>query len=139
NYDRCGDVLNKELETCAGNFQQAWAAATAGSTGNWAIIPKIYKDVCVKSPHLFVWVICSRDLSKVPPDNLERICRWQEQRKYNEKHPYSSDRQFLAVIDSFLASLQAERKFSVLNAEIVTNGAFPSTYHFRICEFATTS
>lgn len=121
NYDRVGEVLK------------------GGSTGKWGVRDGIRQDVIDKKPDIFVWIICSRDLSKVAPDELDRICFSREQRNYNRRHPYNSDREFLAVVDALLAELQAERSFSVLAEEIVTTGDFPSTYRFKICEFLKTT
>jgi len=39
------------------------------------------------------------------------------------------------VADGFLAKLQELRKFSLVKTAALTNGAFPSAYHLRICEF----
>jgi len=49
-------------------------------------------------------------------------------------HPYRSSLAFLAVADSFLERMRTIRPFSVLKEAVETNGDFPSTYHFRICE-----
>src|SRR5262249_44128796 len=94
------------------------------------------EDVCVKMPHIFVWIICSRDLSKVKSDDLKRICYGRAQRKYNATRPYVSDGQLLTVADDFLDQLRGIRQFSLLKQDVQTDGDFPSTYHFRICDFA---
>jgi len=138
NYDRVGEVLNDELTKHMNNPKGMWADLKGGRIkGKWGVIKRVYEDVCDKKPPIFIWIICARDLSKVVQDDLKRICIWREQRNYNKKHPYNSDRAFLIVVDRLLAELQAERPFSVLKEEIVTSGDFPSTYHFRICEFPT--
>jgi hypothetical protein len=100
-------------------------------------VAKVYEDVCVRKPDIFVWIICSRDLSKVSPDDLNRICRGHEQRKFNATRPYISDGELLTKVDSFLGKLNAKRPFSLLKQDIQTIGDFPSTYHFRICDFAS--
>lgn len=103
---------------------------------NWDVMPRIWKDVCVKKPDMFVWIICSRDLSGIIDTNLERTVNWWKPlKKYRLTHAYKTDREFLVTIDGFLQALQRFRSFSVSTAEIETNGYFPSTYHFRICEF----
>jgi hypothetical protein len=48
---------------------------------------------------------------------------------------YVSDGELLTVADSFLKKLCAIRPFTLLKQDIQTNGDFPSTYHFRICDF----
>ena len=130
NYDRCEKALTDELAKYGDDFAQA-------KKGHRAVMCRIYDDVCVKKPDLFVWIICSRDLSKVAPDDLKRICIGRAQRKYNTTRPYVSDGERLTVADSFLAKLHAVRPFMLLKQDIQTNGDFPSTYHFRICDFAS--
>lgn len=104
---------------------------------SWCVMPQIYEDICIKKADIFIWVICSRDLSKVAPDARKRICWSAEQCKWGEMHPYS-DRTYLRVADLLLERLQTVRPFSVLREEIVTNGDFPSAYHLRICAFSKT-
>jgi hypothetical protein len=133
-YDTCcTEKLEKELTNCGGELDGIRAVAAKKS--NWSIIYKIWQDVCVKKPDIFVWIICERDVSKVPDSDIESICRGVLQKKHT--HRYKSDRSFLAIADKFLKKLQAIRPFFVTTAEIETNGDFPSTYHFRICDFST--
>ena len=103
----------------------------------FGVMPRIYEDACVRKPNIFIWIICSRDLSKVAPEDLKRIVAGREQRKYDATRPYSSDGECLTVIDSFLDKLHAIRPFTLLKQDIQTNGDFRSTYHFRICDFAS--
>jgi hypothetical protein len=84
--------------------------------------------------HIFVWIICSRDLRKVTPAELERICLGREQSKYNAIQPYKADAE-LTVVDLLLGKLQAIRRFALLKLDIPTSRDFPSMYHFRIFEF----
>ena len=136
NYDPCEEVLTGELTKYGDNLKAMWELVEARALSkSWGVMPKIYEDTCVRKPHIFVWIICSRDWSKVAPDDLKRICRGRVQCKYNATHPYATDGELLTVADSFLAKLQAVRSFSLLKQDIQTNGAFPSTYHFRICDF----
>src|SRR5262245_36510203 len=138
NYDRCEEKLRKGLAEYGDNLQGMWELVEARVINkSWGVMPKIYEDICVKKPDIFVWIICSRDLSGVAPDDLKRICLGREQCKYNATHPYTRDGRLLTVVDSFLRKLQAIRPFSLLNLDITTNGDFPSTYHFRICDFAS--
>jgi hypothetical protein len=139
NYDRCEKDLTKGLTKYGENLQGMWDRVESGEISkSWGVMPKIYEDVCVRTPppDIFVWIICSRDLSKVAPDDLKRICFGREQCKYNATHPYSSDGEH-PVVDSFFGKLQAVRQFSLLKQAIQTNRDFPSTYHFRICDFAS--
>ena len=137
NYDRCEEFLEEELRKYGDNLQGMWDLVQANKRSkSWGVMPRIYEDTCVKRPDVFVWIICSRDLSKVVPDDLKRICLWREQRRYNATHPYASDGELLTMVDSFLGKLQAIRPFSLLKQDVQTNRDFPSTYHFRVCDFA---
>ena len=114
-----------------------WADVDAKKLSfGWGVMAKIYKDICLKKvADTFVWIICSRDLSGIAAEDLERICWSKAQCKYNAHHPYS-DRNYLMVFDDYLEKLTMVRQFSVLKEEIATKGDFPSTYHFRICDFS---
>jgi hypothetical protein len=108
---------------------------------------KVYEDLCQKEPStdIFVWIICTRDLSNVSPEAHKRICMSAQQRNYNQRHSYS-DRGYLKVAHSFLKKVKSDlkkgqtaRSFSVKREEIETKGDFPSTYHFIVCEFSKTT
>jgi len=136
NYDLCEKKLTRELEEYGDNLKGMWQLVQAKEISkSWGVMPKIYEDVCIRKPHIFVWIICSRDLSKVEPEDLERIVKGNEQRKF----PYVSDGERLTVADAFLTKLldHAKRPCKVLKQDIQTKGDFPSTYHFRICDFAS--
>jgi hypothetical protein len=107
----------------------------------WSQLAPIYEDVCEKKPDIFVWIIHSRDLSDISDAVCERkrICWWKQQKKWNNKsHPYS-DLAYLKIANQFLHKLQEElkdhRPFTRLTQTIVAKSDFPSTYHFRICDF----
>jgi hypothetical protein len=120
------------------NLDEMWAAVQAGQKSRtWGVMPKIYKDICCehKRAHIFVWIICSRDLSQVADVDLKRICVGKAQRKLDAICPYKSHRKCLSSVDEFLKKLSAIRPFSVVEEEIATTGEFPSTYYLRICEF----
>jgi hypothetical protein len=134
NFETCSVKLSKELGRLAAKLGGQQPAIEVKES-NWDVMPRIWKDVCAKKPDVFVWIICSRDLSGISADDLERIVNWKPLKKYRRSHPYKADREFLVTVDRFLQVLQALRPFSVSTAEIETNGLFPSTYHFRICEF----
>jgi hypothetical protein len=136
NYNRCENKLRNEMEEYGNNLKGMWECVEAGVISkSWGIMPRIYEDVCVRQPDMFVWIICSRDLSKVTREDRKRICLGPAQWRYNKKRPYSSDGERLTVVDSFLTKLQDIRTFSLLKEDIHTNGDFPSTYHLRICDF----
>ncbi len=128
NYITCGATLRKEMIRHEGDFSRA--------RSKWGVMYKIRRDILEKRPHLFAWIICSRDIRSLSQEDKERICVWRKQEKYNKASPYGSDSDCLTVVDEFLDHLKKERHFSCLAAKIVTEGAaFPSTYHLRICEF----
>src|SRR5579862_1950040 len=74
NYDRgLGVNGRKELEKYGDNIQRMWEDAKAKVTSkSWGVLAKVYEDMCVKdpAPAIFVWIICSRDLSKVADEDL---------------------------------------------------------------------
>jgi hypothetical protein len=135
NFETCSIKLSKELGRLAARLGDNPPAIVVKES-NWDVMPRIWKDVCAKKPDLFVWIICSRDLTGLSANDLGRVVNWKPLKKYRQSHPYKTDREFLATVDGFLQVLRAVRPFSVSTAEIETNGFFPSTYHFRICEFA---
>ena len=135
NYALCEKALKKELVQYGDNLKGMWELVQARKISRTrGVMARIYEDVCVKKPRIFVWIVCSRDLSKVAPRDLKRIIHGPAQFKYNAAHPYSSSGKLPMVAD-FLNKLQSIRPFSLLEEDIQTNGDFPATYHFRICYF----
>ena len=139
NYNKCEKLLTHELAECGDDLNKLPDAVQPGRISKTrGVMHKIYEDVCgKKKPNIFVWIICSRDLSTVARDDLERICLWKEQLKYDKTRPYDSDGERLTVADAFLTKLHAIRPFTLLKQDIRTTGHFRSTYHFRICDFAS--
>jgi hypothetical protein len=78
NYDCDMEKLSNELTRKGDKLcREVWDAARAKKSSiGWSVMLKIYEDLCEKKPDVdvFVWIICSRDLSKVKPDDRERIC-----------------------------------------------------------------
>jgi hypothetical protein len=132
NFETCSVKLAKEMKKSLGGDPSP--VGVQGS--NWDVMYKIRKDVIDKQSDLFVWIICSRDLAGLDDNELERVVNWEPLKKYRRLHRYKTDREFLLTVDSLLQVLQRERPFHVEKAEVETNGYFPSTYHFRICEFS---
>lgn len=129
--------LQKELNRYDGNIEMLMNAVSKKELSpTWTVSPGIYKDIIVKRPDIFVWVLCARNLSKLTNDDISRVCIGAQQQWYNRSRPYESSQEFLEVADSFLAKIQELRKFSLEKAIIVTNGGFPSAYHLRSCDFA---
>lgn len=135
NYETCSIRLGKELRKLADELGGN-PPVIAPKLSNWGVMRRIWEDICIKKPDIFVWIICSRDLTQFHSNDLKRIVNWKPLKKYRERHAYKTDREFLKTIDGFLELLQKFRPFSVSTAEVETNGDFPSTYDFRICEFA---
>jgi hypothetical protein len=128
--------LQKELNLFQGNIEMVWKAACEDELSKtWTVSPSIYKDVIVKRPDIFVWIICSRDLSKLSNDDIDRVCIGVDQWKYNRKRPYESNREFMEVAGSLLSKLQELRKFSLKQTAIMTNSNFPSKYQMMLCDF----
>jgi hypothetical protein len=121
---KCGDMSLEEMRK---------ASRAEGKSIGWNNMLLIYDDICVKKADIFVWIICSRDLSQLAPDALNRICWSKAQIKWNMEHPYGSDRKFLTVADKFFDKIP--RPYRVLEKKIVTEGDFHSTYYFRIYDF----
>jgi hypothetical protein len=133
--DRLADHLEKYRDQ---PLPAMWADVAAHNLSeSWGGMPGAYKDICIKKPGIFVWVICARDLSGVSPDALTRVCWSKQQCKWSAAHPYS-DRSFLQAADEYLQRLQELRPCAIFKDEIATNGDFPSTYHLRICDFSKT-
>jgi hypothetical protein len=140
NFDRCEGRLAEELMKHGDDLSGMWKLAQAKAINkSFAVMPRVYADVCVKLPDVFVWIICSRDLSKISPADLKRICMSREQCKYNAAKSAGQNGSSLKVVDAFLSKLQSVRNFRLLNLQIDTQGDFPSAYHFRICDFAMNS
>jgi hypothetical protein len=136
NLIRAMAKLKEELTRWQSLDDMCAAVKRRESSRTWTIMPRIYEDVCEKSPDFFVWIIYSRDLANVSETDLARICFGKELQKFNKKHPYETQGKLLDAADTFLQRLCEKRPFVVLKGEIVTNGDFPSTYFFRICDFA---
>jgi hypothetical protein len=131
-YDCDMGVLGKELENTGERLLKD--VCVERPAHGWVALPRLYADMLNKRADGFVWIILSRDLSKIDNEAQERICVSALQRKWNKNHPYS-DRSYLDIAERFLDKVRAEKAFSVIKEEIQTNGDFPSTYHFWVCEF----
>ena len=128
--------LEKELNRFDGNLETLMKAVSAKEmSGTWTVSPAIYNDVIIKRPEIFVWILCTRDLSKLTTDELSRVCIASNQQWYNRSRPYNSER-FLKVCEDFLTKLQELRNFSLEKIPLDTNKDFPSVYYFMVCEFA---
>ena len=58
--------LRKELGMYGGDVGKLMeAVANEELSPTWTVGPRVYKDVIVKRPDIFVWVLCARDLSKL--------------------------------------------------------------------------
>lgn len=126
-----------ELNRYDGDIERLMEAVSRKElSSTWTVSPGIYKDVIVKRPDTFVWILCARDISNLTDDEISRVCIGSLQRNYNRDRPYEANLEFLDVADGFLSKLQELRMFSLETTRIITNGGFPSAYHLRICNFA---
>lgn len=138
NYDRCQHDLKRKLEKLKNEYGNDLKAMWERSSNSWrGAFSKIYEDVIEREPDIFVWIICSRDLGKFGGDEIKCFPVGTKQCRFNAKNPYGAP---LTYVDQFLDLLQVERNFAPLNHEIQTDRirtdvVFPSTYHFRICDF----
>jgi hypothetical protein len=134
NYETCSNKLSKELlkakELSPGN-----PLAISATLSKWGVMRRVCEDVLNKKPDIFVWIICSRDISALRPYELDLVVNSKPTTKYRVLHPYKTDRAFQTTSEELLELLQKVRPFSVLTAEIDTKGDFRSIYHFRICDF----
>jgi hypothetical protein len=119
-----------------------WEAVKKGIHPTRSVTPGVYKDVMENKAHIFVWVICARDLRDVVKNNEVkdahgRINQIEEQLKYNKRNGYGST-EFLKSVDLLLNKLQGLRPFSMDDEVTITTSPrrhFPSTYYLRLCEF----
>jgi hypothetical protein len=128
--------LEKELKRFDGNLEMLMKAVSAKEiSGTWTVSPAIYNDVIVKRPEIFVWILCTRDLSKLTDEELSRVCIAPHQQWYNRSRPYESNQRFLEAFESLLLKLQELRNFSLEKIPCATNNGFPSVYYFMVCVF----
>jgi hypothetical protein len=128
--------LEKELNRFDGNLEMLMQAVSAKEmSGTWTVSPAIYNDVIVKRPEIFVWILCTRDLSKLTSDELSRVCIASHQQWYNRSRPYESSQRFLEAFEGLLAKLKELRNFSLEKIQLSANNSFPSVYYFMVCEF----
>lgn len=129
--------LRKELNKFGGDLGALWQAVCEEKLSkSWPVSPGIYKDVMVKRPDVFVWILCARDLSNLTKDELSRVCISVAQSRYNRTRPYGSNKEFIEVAEEFLGKLKMLRNFSLNTASVTTTGAFPSAYHLYVCDFS---
>jgi hypothetical protein len=130
--------LQKELNRYGNDVERLMQAVSVKElSSTWTVSPGIYKDVIVKRPDIFVWILCARDLSQLTSDDISRVCIGAQQRRYNRDNPYESNLGFLGVAESFLLKLQALRKFSLVKLTVTTQGRFSSAYYVMMCDFCS--
>jgi len=102
----------------------------------WTTTPGIFKDIHGKEADIFVWIICSRDLSKLKDEDVRRVCWSPAQNKFNKYvFPYSRNAEVFSQAEEFIRGLAGPRNCSVETLTVTTKGTFPSTYHFVLCDF----
>jgi hypothetical protein len=132
--------LEKELKRYNGDVEMVWKAVREGKLHErWTVTPGIYKDIFVKRPDIFVWIVCSRDLSGLRDDYVRRVCMGDRQRKYNKNNPHSQNGRFLNIVGAFFTALKSLRPFLLETATIATAGDFPSRHYIWMCDFVMSS
>src|SRR5205085_2745580 len=117
--------LQKELNRYGSDVERLMQAVSVKElSSTWTVSPGIYRDVIVKRPDIFVWILCAHDLSKLTSDEVSRVCIGALQWRYNRDRPYELNREFLEVANGFLTKLQELRKFSLEKIAIITQGSF---------------
>jgi hypothetical protein len=139
--------LDRELRECGErSLKSLWEASRdAKKSIGWSISLKAYQDVYCKEPDVFVWTICTRDVSKLDEEDRKRLCMAKQQKLWDTRNHSSSESDYLSIADSLIEKLRQEMiaegicatRFPVLNAAITTDGDIPSTYHFRICDLSS--
>jgi hypothetical protein len=129
--------LQRTMNNYQGDIKKLMNAVSEKKlSSTWTVVPGIYKDVIIKRPDIFVWIICARNLNNLAINNINRVCLGNDQLTYNRrKTPYESNQDSLIIFEEFLTKLQALRKFTLQKAITITNGSFPSTYYLLICDF----
>jgi hypothetical protein len=128
--------LKKDLSSNDDDIEKMMqAVADKKLSSTWSVGPGVYKDVVIKQPNIFVWILCSRDLRNLTSDDISRVCIGTSQRRYNKNWPYESNNEFLEIAKGYLTKLQKFRSFSIEQANVKVQGSFPSTYHLMLCDF----
>jgi len=150
-YDCDMEKLENEIKKHGtAPLTEMWNAVRAKKLSkSWSVMPQIFEEFCVREPKvdIFVWIICSRDLSKLATQVCGRVCWSTEQYKWHRKYPDAAkSRAYVKVADEYLERLRQVRPCAALLKEDIEIAAtpdwkdsFPSVYHFRICEFERTS
>lgn len=121
----------KELGKAGGELERLLAGKPTG----WNVCANIHKDMVEKNPDIFVWIICSRDLSTLDEKSLAKVVWSRQQNDFNKSVAYDPAGNNLLVMNQFLEKLQPVRPFSIGMKSVQTARDFPSTYHFLVCEF----
>lgn len=129
--------LDKETVKYSGDLGAWWRDVCENNRSkSFPVGPSIYKDIIEKCPDIFVWIICSRDLTEMDEDSLGRVVLSREQVKYSEISPFDLKGMRLGVAENFLNGLNQMRPFSFERATVPTRGDFPSAYHMFVCQFS---
>lgn len=126
-YDADMTRLQKELDH-AGN-QLLKDVYLKPPKHGWVTLPRLFSDMANKGANVFVWIILSRDLSRLTADAQQGIALSKRQLRWNRHHAYL-DQTYLETADQFVKKVQVEKNCSVIKESVETVGNFPSTYHF---------
>lgn len=99
---------------------------------SWGISYGVIKDIILKKPDIFMWIIVERDIEMArQKQQIEKIdiCLADQQRK-------SRVRDFDVIVDKFFRSIKTSRKFDLYKISIkADNRYFESRYHFFVLNF----
>lgn len=103
----------------------------------WSATPGLYKDIYSKLADIFIWVICSRDLSSLSHEASKRVCCSSPQINFHRNAvPYSRRNEVFHQAEVFIKQLANNRRAcSVQSRTIETFKTFPSSYHFVLSDF----
>ena len=78
--------LQRSLEKFEGDIKKLMNAVNEKKfSASWTVVPEIYKDVIVKQPDVFVWIICARNLANLTSGKISKVCLGINQIMYNRR------------------------------------------------------
>ncbi len=132
NFDWDLEKLDKEMTTFGYDVNKV-ARKVMKKRDFWGISYGVIKDIVLKKPDIFMWIIVERDIGEVGQQQQTEkidICLADQQRK-------SQAGGFGKIIDKFFKSIKVRRKFDLDKISVgADNKHFKSRYHFFILNFA---
>ena len=97
--------LKKELERTSWNIDEARRIGKTEKHG-WKMLYPILKDLD-KNPDIFILMIVSRDLRRVPKNNQDKICVYEDEKKYYQDYGFNNKETF-KQLDKFFKLIKKE-------------------------------